>query len=109
MAIPPKSPILRPSPFLRLKEKMMREMYCTSAPKTNAMGTLKKIPIITCTALAELMHSSKLKPVSPRILMSVKANAAPSISNTSDTVVDVGIPKELNMSSSTMSVTITAM
>ena len=38
----------------------------------------------------------------------VKAKAAPKSSNTIETVVDVGIPKELKMSSNTMSVTITA-
>ncbi len=43
------------------------------------------------------------------ILNSATTNVAPSSSNTIDTVVDVGIPRELNMSSNIMSVTITAM
>ena len=47
-------------------------------------------------------------PSPPAILSMVKAKAAPNSSNTIDTVVEVGIPNELKMSSNTMSVTITA-
>jgi len=45
---------------------------------------------------------------SPAILMRANTKVPPSSSNTIDTVVEVGIPKELKMSSKTTSVTITA-
>ena len=45
---------------------------------------------------------------SPVILIITKANEAPRSSNTIETVVEVGMPNVLKMSSNTMSVTITA-
>ena len=45
----------------------------------------------------------------PAILIRATTNVAPKSSNTIDTVVEVGIPSELKMSSSMISVTITAM
>ncbi len=56
-----------------------------------------------------LSRSASPRSVPPAIFISATANEAPSSSKTIDTVVDVGIPSELNMSSSMMSVTITAM
>ena len=77
-------------------------------PKKNAMATERKMPSITDKAFSVFSKSCNPRPMPPAILTRATAKAAPRSSNTIDTVVDVGIPKELNTSRSMMSVTITA-
>ena len=68
------------------------------------------MPSITDKAFSVFSRSLNPNPVaSPAILMSDTTKVAPRSSNTIDTVVDVGIPNVLNMSSRIISVTITAM
>ena len=75
-----------------------------------AIATDRNIPMITESAFSVLSKSLKPSPVvSEAILISDTTKVAPSSSKTIETVVDVGIPSVLNMSSSMMSVTITAM
>ncbi len=82
----------------------------TIVPKMKAMATDRNIPMITDRAFSVLSRSPIARVLSgAMILNSATTNVAPSSSNTIDTVVDVGIPRELNMSSNIMSVTITAM
>ena len=50
-ATPPKRPNLPLHPQRRLKLKIRRVTYCTSEPTMKAMGTLRKMPIITSSAL----------------------------------------------------------
>ncbi len=76
----------------------------------NAMATDRKIPRITERAFSALRYAPRLVgPAGSAILKRATTNVAPRSSNTSDTVVDVGIPSELNMSIRIMSVTMTAM
>ena len=79
-------------------------------PKKKAMATDKKMLRITVNALSELSRSPSDKaPVeSPMILMMERTNAPPKSSNTIETVVEVGKPNELKMSSRIMSVIIMA-
>ena len=78
------------------------------------MATLRKIPRITLSAFSVLSRSPRERatPSAPtvplRIFMSAMAKAPPSNSNTMLTVVDVGMPRVLKMSSRMTSVTITA-
>ena len=78
-------------------------------PKTNAIATDRKIPIITERAFSVLSKSSNPRaPADCDTFTTATTKVAPSSSNTIDTVVEVGMPKELNTSSKMMSVTITA-
>ena len=71
--------------------------------------------MMTLMAFSVLMRSPKVsrwpaESVAPcMILTKARANAPPSSSNTILTVVDVGIPRLLNTSSSSTSVSMTAM
>jgi len=87
---------------------MSRETHITITPKKKAMATDTKIAIITLSALLLLSRSVKASDGSLPILKRARMNVAPRSSNTSDTVVEVGIPSVLNMSRITTSVTITA-
>ena len=113
MAIPPKMPFFtceRP-----LKVNITRASHCVMKPKTKAMATLRKMPMMTLMAFSVLMRSPNVsrwpaESVAPcMILTKAMANAPPSNSNTILTVVDVGIPMLLNTSSSNTSVSMTAM
>ena len=84
-------------------------MNCTTVPKKKAIATDRNIPRITDRAFSVLSKSSKPRPMPPAILINATTKVAPSSSKTIDTVVDVGIPSELNTSRRMMSVTITAM
>ena len=75
---------------------------------TKASATLTKMAMMTDNALLELSRSDIARLPSADILSSARTKAPPKSSNTSDTVVDVGIPCELNTSSTITSVTITA-
>ena len=66
------------------------------------------MPIITDSALPVFKSSGKVSEASPAIFTTAMAKVAPKSSNTIETVVDVGMPRELKMSSKIMSVTITA-
>ena len=72
------------------------------------MATLTKMAIITLSALSELSRSLYVSVSSPIIFIVARMNVPPNNSNTSDTVVEVGMPSVLNMSSTMTSVTITA-
>ena len=93
-----------------MNENSSRAMNCTRVPKKKAMATERNMPSMTESAFSVLRRSLNPRSgVSVAILISDTTNVAPSSSNTIDTVVDVGMPSELKMSSSMMSVTITAM
>ena len=85
-------------------------MYCTTVPATKAIATERKMAIITESAFSVFIMSPRLSiPVSSPIIFRIaRTNVPPSSSNTIETVVEVGSPNVLNMSSSTTSVTITA-
>ena len=88
---------------------MRREIYCTTLPKKKAIATERKMARITVKALSVFSKSPNCKaPLELAILTSDRATVPPSNSNTSETVVDVGIPNELKISSSTTSVNMTA-
>ena len=72
------------------------------------MATLTKMAIITCKAFSVFSKSLNAKLSSPIILMVATIKVAPNNSKTKETVVEVGIPKVLKMSSTMTSVTITA-
>ena len=72
------------------------------------MATLTKMAMITCKAFSVLSNSLNAKLSSPIILMVATIKVAPNNSKTKETVVEVGIPKVLKMSSTMTSVTITA-
>ena len=85
-------------------------MYCTTVPATNATATEIRMPEMIVSDRELLMYSATSASDLPSA-SSVKAAAAsamPSNSNTIDTVVEVGRPSELKVSSRIMSVTITA-
>ena len=88
---------------------MVRERNCTTVPNTNAMATDRNMPRITDNAFSVFRRSLSPRSIPPAILMRATTKVAPSSSKTMETVVDVGIPNELKMSRSMMSVTITAM
>ena len=78
-------------------------------PKTNAIAIERNMPRITDRALSVLIICANVRAPSVWIfLIMARATVPPSSSNTSDTVVDVGRPLELNASRSITSVTITA-
>ena len=56
-----------------------------------------------------LRRSANPRSVPPAIFIRATTNVAPRSSKTSDTVVDVGIPRVLNRSRRMMSVTMTVM
>ena len=64
--------------------------------------------MMTLSAFSVLSSCPRSSELSPAIFSSARMKVPPSSSNTSDTVVLVGMPSELNTSSSTTSVTITA-
>ena len=78
------------------------------------MATERKMPKITEMAFSVLSRSpneSKVPSIAVAplaICSNAMAKAPPNNSNTIETVVDVGMPSVLNMSSNTTSVTITA-
>ena len=62
------------------------------------------------SAFSVLSRSTTLIPAqSPWVLNNATTKVAPKSSNTNETVVDVGMPSVLKMSSNTMSMHITAM
>ena len=77
-------------------------------PKKKATATDTKMAIITDNALSVFRRSENANDGSADIFRRAMANVPPSSSNTKDTVVEVGIPKVLNMSRTITSVTITA-
>jgi len=81
-----------------------------SAPTVNAINTDSKIPVMMARAFSELMYSesSRMEPPMLLIFTTETATAEPSNSKTMETVVEVGIPNVLNMSSIITSVIITA-
>ena len=85
-------------------------MSCIIAPTENAIKTESKIPKIISVALSVLIYSPSCK--SESLLLEIFiidiTTAAPKSSNTIDTVVEVGIPRLLKISSSMISVIITA-
>lgn len=110
VAKPPKIPIFHRSFERYSNENIARVTNCTNVPVTNAIATDRKMPSITESALPVLRRSVRPRSLpSAAIFISATAKAAPSSSNTIDTVVDVGMPSELKMSRRMMSVTITAM
>ncbi len=89
---------------------MRRVINCTIVPKKNAMATDKNMPSITDKAFSVFIKSSRRSGrSSPCIFSIATAKDAPSKAKTIDTVVEVGIPKELKISRSIISATITAM
>ena len=85
-------------------------MNWTTVPNTNAMATDRNMPRMTDRAFSVFSSSPICRVLDgSAILKSATTNVAPSNSNTIDTVVDVGMPSELKMSSRIMSVTMTAM
>ena len=71
------------------------------------MATLRKMPIITLSALSVLMSSAYVWPASVILLMA-SAVLPPKSPNTIETVVDVGMPNVLKMSRRITSVAATA-
>ncbi len=88
--------------------KTRREIHITTTPKTKAIATDTNIAIITLRALLLLSRSVNSSEGFALILKRASMNVAPSRSNTSETVVEVGMPRVLNISSTTTSATITA-
>ena len=79
-------------------------------PKTKAIATERNMPRMTDRAFSVLSRSPRSSELpGSAILNRATTKVAPSSSKTSETVVDVGMPRELNMSSRMMSVTMTAM
>ena len=85
-----------------------RDSHITATPVKKAMATLTKMAMITLSALSLLSSASKVRLGSACILSRARINVPPRSSNTSDTVVEVGSPSVLNMSSTMTSVTMTA-
>ena len=77
-------------------------------PKVKAIATETNMAKITDKAFYVLINTPKLKsPLICMILNNERANAPPNNSKTIETVVDVGIPKKLKVSSKITSVIIT--
>ena len=72
------------------------------------MATDTKMAMMTERALSVFMRSPKPRVSLLCTLISERAKVPPSSSKTNETVVEVGIPMELNTSSSTTSVSMTA-
>ena len=105
---PPNKMVFR-DPFRGLtKVNTSRDIHITSMPVMKATATDRKMAAITLRALSVFRSSPRPGPSSRTIFTSDRASAPPSISNTKETVVDVGIPRELKMSRRITSVTITA-
>ena len=84
-------------------------MYCTTIPKKKAIATERNIASMTVNALSVLSSSPSCNaPPEPAILTMAMATVPPRSSNTKETVVEVGMPSELNTSKRTTSVSITA-
>ena len=91
-------------------------MYITTVPQTKAITTEIRIPPIIAIALPVLIMSAivasepsgSVTSASFAILKILIPTAAPSSPNTSDTVVEVGIPSVLKISSRITLVNITA-
>jgi len=77
-------------------------------PATKATTTDINIPEMMANALPELMYSAKLPALFFQMIYSETATAAPNSSKTNDTVVEVGSPSVLNISSKMTSVIMTA-
>ena len=77
-------------------------------PKKNAIATETKIAMMTVNALLVFIRSPIARSGSPEVFINAIATVPPSSSNTMDTVVEVGSPKELKISSRTMSEAMTA-
>ena len=86
----------------------MRASHCTSIPKKKAIATETKMAMMTDKALSVLIRSPNPSVSLLCTLISARAKVPPKSSNTIETVVEVGIPIELNTSSRTTSVSITA-
>ena len=91
-----------------MKVKTTRDIHMTMAPKTKAIATETNIAMMTFSACSVFIRSEKPNCSSPAILIQATINVPPSNSNTSDTVVEVGIPSVLKTSRIMTSVTITA-
>ncbi len=79
------------------------------APKKKAIATERKMASITVKALSVFSRSPNWSaPLELAILINEIATVPPNNSNTSETVVEVGIPRELKISSNTTSVSMTA-
>ena len=88
-----------------------RENHITTQPQVKATATEQKIPEMMVSDFELLIYSPRLRATSapPSYMVnSATTTAAPSNSNTRDTVVEVGKPKVLNKSSRMTSVSITA-
>ena len=86
--------------------KIIRVSHITRKPNTNAKATLKKMLMITCRALFVLISSANGKPLS--IIFDIaSALLPPNKPNTIETVVEVGMPNVLKMSSRITSVAAT--
>ena len=80
----------------------MRERYITSDPHVKAMTTDSRIPATMASARVELIYSPMLvkeMPSSEVMITAETANAAPNRQKMSATVVEVGSPRVLYMSS----------
>ena len=86
-------------------ENSSRDRYMTTAPQANAMTTERTIPATMAMARAELMYCPRSAAVaagSAAICTVEAAMAAPSRQKTRATVVEVGRPSVLYMSSRMM-------
>ena len=77
-------------------------------PKTKATTTEAKMLVTMSRAFLELMRSAMSRLGSCATFSVAMVNVPPNSSNTSDTVVEVGMPIVLNTSRTMTSVTITA-
>ena len=94
--------------LLYVKVKISLEIYWTKVPTAKAIATETNIAIIIVNALLVFMSSPALMAESPKVFINAIATVPPRSSNTMETVVDVGSPSVLKMSSRTMSEAITA-
>ena len=84
-------------------------MYCRTIPKKKAMATETNMAMIMPSAFSVFIRSPTVSPVvSFASFRSTNAVVPPSSSNTRETVVEVGSPRLLNMSSRITSEIITA-
>ena len=97
-----------------VNENTRRAIHCTTVPKKNATATLRNIAMMTLRAFSVFSMSPRESRVpsaaaAPEAIFSMAmANAPPRSSKTMLTVVDVGMPRVLKMSSRITSVTMTA-
>ena len=92
------------------KVKTRRTRYWTTEPAMKATTTETRMPVMMVRALEVLMKSttSASEASATQSLYIAAAMALPKSSKTMDTVVDVGSPRELKVSRSRTSLTITA-